>query len=83
MDLTSVKQRIEHLHKNGKHEYEFQALGEEMESWFGKDRLLYQIFYFKGCTEERVRDAFAWCKRKDIKNPRAMIGFIKKKYERN
>lgn len=73
-----IKQRFEVPVHSKKIEYEYQALGLEMQEFFPiKDRpRLWMTFFTANFTERLIRDAFKECQIRNIKNINYLITII-------
>lgn len=60
--------------KNPKIKYEFQELGIEMESWFGQN--IWWIFSKSEAELSKTKQAFAICKKKNIKKVQYLLGIL-------
>lgn len=62
-------------------DYEYQALGLEMQEWFPKKdwKVVWAIFHRKGFTERLIRDAFLECKKRNVKGIGYLITIINNK----
>ena len=62
--------------KVGKIDYEFQALGVELQPIYGK--VIWTLFHKKGMTEAKIRDAAKIAKSRGKENFPYLIGILKK-----
>lgn len=59
-----------------KFKYEFQQLGVELEPIYGRG--IWHLFYRRGFTEYRIRQAHEICQKKNILTLGFLIGVVKK-----
>ena len=62
--------------KGGKIDYEFQALGVELQPIYGK--VIWTLFHKKGMTEAKIRDAAHIAKNRGKETFPYLVGIIKK-----
>ena len=62
--------------KGGKIDYEFQALGVELQPIYGK--VVWTLFYKKGMTEAKIRDAAKIAKSRGKESFGYLVGILKK-----
>lgn len=74
MDIPS--NYLERFNFDKKIDYEFQALGLELQPFYGK--AIWSLFYKKGFTEEKIRKAHDIAKSRGVIKLNYLIGIIKK-----
>lgn len=62
--------------KESKFNYEFQQLGVELEPVYGRG--IWHLFYRRGFTEHKIRQAHEVCKKKNILTLAYLIGVVKR-----
>lgn len=74
--LSSFLKKPEKPVKTQRIDFEFQALGVELEPFYGK--AIWPLFYKKGFTEVKIREAHEIAKKRGITKLPYLIGIIKK-----
>lgn len=79
---VNVEQYVGDLRKRGEEnkgiQYEFQAIGKEMVSFFGKKSaaLIFSLFYKH--HEKKVEEAFNVCRQKNISDIGYLLGILRR-----